>query len=127
MSPCDKYRDCLNCTEQVCVKGDAARYARIRARVEQVQACCDTARKEMERGTAGADRWLEYNLKTLARGRELVALLESDEVEDGALIKLKDAAEHSHLGRALDQQLPTPRKSALSEKLQGLLREYAYA
>ena len=85
---------------------------------------CDSARKEMERGTAGADRWLEYNLKTLIRGRELVALLESDEVEDGALIKLEDAAEHSHLGRALDQQLPTPRKSALCEKLQGLLREY---
>ena len=125
MSPCDKYRDCLNCTEQVCVKGDAERYARIKARVEQVQACCDTARKEMERGTAGADRWLEYNLKTLARGRELVALLESDDVEDGALIKLNDAAEHSHLGRVLDQQLPTPRKSALSEKFQGLLREYA--
>ena len=40
------------------------------------------------------------------------------------LIKLNDAAEHSHLGRALDQQLPTPRKSPLSETLQGLIREY---
>ena len=69
MSPCDKYRDCLNCTEQVSVKGDAEQYARIKARVEQVQVSCDSARKEMERGTAGANRWLEYNLKTLIRGR----------------------------------------------------------
>ncbi len=22
MSPCEKYRDCLNCTEQVCIKGE---------------------------------------------------------------------------------------------------------
>ena len=54
-----------------------------------------------------ADRWLEHALNMLLRQLQLLALLESDDIEDGATIRLADAgAEHTHLRRALEQQLP---------------------
>ncbi len=30
ISPCDKYRDCLNCAEQVCIKGEEEKLSRIK-------------------------------------------------------------------------------------------------
>ncbi len=37
MSPCEKYRDCLNCSEQVCIKGDKERLRRIKLRLLEVE------------------------------------------------------------------------------------------
>ena len=37
----------------------------------------------------GADRWYQYHEKTLIRLRELVSILESPDIEDGAQIKLR--------------------------------------
>ena len=105
MSPCMKYRDCLNCTEHLCIKGDADSLVRIRSHVNDTQQEYNKALDAIRLGAAGADRWFQYQAWSLARSRELLRLLESDEVEDGAILKLEGPGAHSHVGRALDQRL----------------------
>jgi len=89
MSPCEKYRDCLNCTEQVCVKGNTDNLARIKARLERTEHLYGLAKKAIEQGDMGADRWYQYHEKTVTRLRELVSILENPEIEDSAQIKLR--------------------------------------
>lgn len=89
MSPCEKYRDCVNCTEQVCVKGNAENLARIKIRLERTERLYTLAEEVIESGDMGAGRWFKYHEKTLKRLRELVSILENPEIEDGAQIKLR--------------------------------------
>lgn len=124
MSPCEKNRDCLNCTEHVCVKGDAEREARIRERHAFLEGERDKALEAIRRGEACADRWLEHNLKSLARLRGLIGVLESG-VADGTLLRLEDdGAEHSHVRRVLDRHLPRARATPLEDRVRGLLEAH---
>jgi hypothetical protein len=89
MSPCERYRDCVNCTEQVCVKGSSEKLERIKQRLVKSERIYALAKKGIEEGSAGADRWYQYHEKTVVRLRELVAILENPAIEDGAQIKLR--------------------------------------
>ncbi|WP_218942582.1 hypothetical protein [Rhodoferax sp. BLA1] len=105
MSPCDKFRDCLNCEEHVCIKcsgpDNANRLTRIRERLTQVERDYASARLALAEGYSGADRWFEYHQKTVDRLRQLIEILENPEVEDGAQIKLRDGKDFSHLRRVI--------------------------
>jgi hypothetical protein len=105
MSPCEKFRDCLNCEEHVCIKGaendNSNRLKRIKERLAQVEKEYDAARHALINGYAGADRWFEYHQKTLERLRQLVEILESPQTEEGAQIKLRDGKDFSHLRRVI--------------------------
>jgi hypothetical protein len=105
MSPCDKFRDCLNCEEHVCIKGagkdSVGRLDRIKERFAQVTKDYEAAKLAMAEGYAGADRWFEYYERTVERLRQLVEILESPQTEDGAQIKLRDGKEFSHLRRVI--------------------------
>lgn len=89
MSPCDKYRDCINCAEQVCIKGNLEKLERIKERLERTERICRLAKDAVELGEMGADRWYQYHEKTVIRLRELVSILENPDIEDAAQIKLR--------------------------------------
>ena len=105
MSPCEKFRDCLNCEEHICIKGlgknNAERLTRIKLRLVQVEKDFTEAEDAIAKGFSGADRWYEYHQKTVERLRQLVEILESQQTPDGAQIKLRDGKDFSHLRRAL--------------------------
>ena len=101
MSPCQRFRDCLNCTEQVCIKGDR-RLDRIRTRYAQVSQLMERARREIAEGSAGADRWYEIHALTEKRLGSLLAILGDPSIKDGAIIRLNNDQEFSPLRRALD-------------------------
>lgn len=101
MSPCQKFRDCLNCSEQVCIKGDA-RLARIRVRHEQVKQLLLRAEQEIAQGSAGSDRWYEIHLLTEKRLRGLIAILEDTSLQDGTIVRLRNEHEFSPLRRAVE-------------------------
>ncbi|EQD32925.1 hypothetical protein B1A_19137 [mine drainage metagenome] len=101
MSPCQRFRDCLNCTEQVCIKGDR-RLDRIRTRYAQVSQLMERARREIAEGSAGADRWYEIHALTEKRLGSLLAILGNPSIKDGAIIRLNNDQEFSPLRRALD-------------------------
>jgi hypothetical protein len=105
MSPCEKFQDCLNCEEHVCIKGlgkdSAERLKRIKMRLLQVEKDYTEALVAVNNGYAGADRWYEYHQKTVDRLRQLVEILESPQIPDGAQIKLRDGKDFSHLRRVI--------------------------
>ena len=101
MSPCQRYRDCLNCSEQVCIKGDH-RISRLKHRLEATRLVMARAEAEIAEGVAGADRWYEIQKLTETRLSELVAIMDDQSVPNGTIIRLRNEAEFSPLRRALD-------------------------
>lgn len=101
MSPCEKFRDCINCQEHVCIKGENERLKRIKFRLEDVEKDLAESRDAMANGFMGADRWDEHHEKTVVRLRQLVEILENPEVPDKSQIKLRDGKDYSHLRRAI--------------------------
>ena len=101
MLPCQKHRDCLNCTEHACVKGDAEKLERLKAQQRLTQIQLDKARAEDEDGTFGADRWSQHQLKTLERLEQLIEIMESEDVPEGSVIMLSNDLEYSPLKREL--------------------------
>lgn len=99
MLPCQKHMDCINCTEQVCIKGDDEKLARLKMQRDKTQLQMEKAEFGMADGFYGADRWYEHQKKTLGRTNELIQLLESDDIEDGAVIRLHNDQEYSALKR----------------------------
>jgi hypothetical protein len=74
MSPCQRFRDCLNCSEQVCVKGDR-RLDQIRQIYSQTKRMKDEADLAIREGTAGADRWFEIQALSTSRLEALLKIL----------------------------------------------------
>lgn len=103
MSPCQRFRDCINCTEQVCIKGDR-RLDRLKGRLSQVEKLRQKASQEIADGTAGADRWYQIHDLTEKRLRELITIMEDPDIQNGALVKLRNPNEFSPLRRALDSK-----------------------
>ncbi|MGP9669228.1 MULTISPECIES: hypothetical protein [unclassified Psychrobacter] len=89
MSPCEKFRDCINCTEQVCIKGDAAKLVRMKERLSKIEYLLVKSEHAVEEKEMGADRWLEHQNKTATRLRELIYILENPNINDGAQVKLR--------------------------------------
>ncbi len=116
MSPCEKYRDCINCSEQVCIKGDKERLRRIKLRLSDTEKQFDEAESTLNEGLAGADRWYEYHKNTLNRLRGLVRILENPEIPDGSQIKLSDNGSFSLLNRAINSRLTNTKGLPLKEK-----------
>ena len=122
MSPCTKHGDCISCAEHVYVKGDAKAYDRLKATYKHNCAECQKALAAVRDGDSVADRWLEHNLKSLVRHQQLLSLLESDDIEDGASIRLTDnRAEHTHLRRELDLGEPGSRDRSLPAEIGALI------
>lgn len=108
MLPCQKHRDCLNCTEQVCVKGDAATLERLKAHRDAARAQLEKAEAANVEGIYGADRWSQHQIKTLARADQLVQILESRDTPDGTIIRLSNDQEFSPLKRAIAARSTAP-------------------
>jgi hypothetical protein len=87
MTPCQVHRDCMNCDEQVCVKGDGFHELNLRRHREETRALLNSAKTGQSEGLAGADRWLEHQTLTLRRLDQLCQILDDPEVPVGALIQ----------------------------------------
>lgn len=127
MLPCQKHRDCLNCTEQVCVKGDATKLDRLRQQRSLIQMQLEKAKAADASGTYGADRWSLHQINTLARLDQLIQMLESPDLPDGTAIRLSNDQEYSPLKRELVARQASPRLSSPEpdvDELRALLGAY---
>ncbi|MBA2960697.1 MULTISPECIES: integrase [Ramlibacter] len=86
--PCQMHRDCLNCDEEVCVKGEVHKLAALRLRVAETKRALSVAKKALTDHEFGADRWVAHQQKTLMRAEELLALLTNPDTPDGTVITL---------------------------------------
>lgn len=109
MLPCQRHRDCLNCTEQVCVKGDVHKLERLKAQRDLIRGQLSKAQSANEDGVYGADRWSQHQIKTLERVDQLIEILDSTDVPDGTVVRLSNDQEFSPLKRALAARSASPK------------------
>lgn len=113
MMPCQIHLDCVNCDEQVCVKGDAIREVNIRRHREETRILLEVASAAHAEGDFGADRWVAHQQTTLARLDQLCEILDDPKVPAGSVIQLNGLVPASRLQQEADrgrlsEQLSTP-------------------
>lgn len=86
--PCQMCRDCLNCEEHECVKGDSHRESNLRALKVETQYLLGKAREALSVEEYGADLWVAHHEKTLERVSRLLAIFDDPSVPGGALVRL---------------------------------------
>ncbi|HEY0938805.1 MAG TPA: integrase [Steroidobacter sp.] len=104
MLPCQIHRDCLNCSEQVCIKGDAVREANIRRHRAETRQLLDEAKAASANQYAGSNRWVEHQERTLTRLEQLCAILDDPNVPAGAVIQPSGVVPASRLEQARSQR-----------------------
>lgn len=95
--PCLKYRNCLNCTEHVCIKGDEEKKKRLQDRLKKEKLLWQKDKQAVEKNVTGAKVWLEARELTIQRCEQLVALLNDPNIPDGVPLSLPPSEEVTHL------------------------------
>ncbi|MBD3668540.1 MAG: integrase [Kangiella sp.] len=113
-SPCQKYADCLNCSEQVCIKGDDEKLERLKHQrillVKQLKNATQAEALEVW----GANRWVSHQSRTIERLDKLIDILDSSEVEHGAIIRLKSDYEDTQVKRELGKSVVDDKSISIS-------------
>ncbi|MBE8575602.1 integrase [Vibrio sp. OPT18] len=100
--PCTKYRDCINCDQQVCEKGDDGKCERIRKRIKDEKKLLKMDKKAVDDGVQGAVQFYERRKLTTERCEQLLTMMEDPSIEDGSLIRLLNVEDVTQLDRAMD-------------------------
>ena len=95
MSPCPFYRDCLNCVEHACVKGDERAERALRARLAVMEKAVAAAGEAAAAGDPSPEIWLSRKTIEVTRLRELVALIDNPTIPAGAILRLNDEARYA--------------------------------
>lgn len=88
MSPCEISRDCINCRELVCVKGDVGKREAVSRQLNDLRRLLEKAEEACASGQFGADRWRDHHVASLQRLEQLYSLLTDPNVPDGTVIQL---------------------------------------
>ncbi len=88
MSPCQQHRDCIHCTDLICVKGDEVKERRLRQQLEETRDLLRRAEEATKDGYYGSDRWLEHHTSTVERLSQLCSIIDDPKVPIGAVIQL---------------------------------------
>lgn len=86
--PCQMYRDCINCEEQECIKGEAQKEANLRLLESETEYLLKQAREALSEEEYGADIWVKHQTETLERVKALLSILDDPAVPSGARIRL---------------------------------------
>lgn len=100
MSPCQLHRDCINCMELVCVKGDAERTDATRRLRDETRKLLEAAKRAQHGERAGASRWVVHQELTLKRLDELCGIFDDPGVPDGSFIQLSITQQASRIEQA---------------------------
>lgn len=98
--PCQVHQDCINCDEQVCVKGDTRAEENLRKTKAELTLLQEQARQAFSEEMLGAAEWFAYQSKTLLRVNDLIAILDDPDVPAGAVIQLSGVISPSRLTMA---------------------------
>jgi len=86
--PCQIYRDCINCEEQECIKGDEHKERNLRCLKTETEFLLKAAKEALSEQEYGADTWVAHQNKTLDRIDALLQILEDPKVPTGARVRL---------------------------------------
>lgn len=86
--PCQLYRDCINCEEQECLKGEKEKEANLRQLKDETEHLLGVARRALTDEEYGADSWVKHHSMTLERVNVLLGIMDDPTVPIGARIRL---------------------------------------
>lgn len=86
--PCQMYRDCINCEEQECVKGEVHKEVNLRKLKDETEYLLSEARIALSDEEYGADNWVRHQTMTLERVNALLSIIDNPSVPIGAQIHL---------------------------------------
>ena len=86
--PCQMYRDCINCEEQECIKGEEQKEANLRMLKSETEYLLKQAREALGEEGYGADTWVRHQTDTLERANALLMILDDPAVPVGSRIRL---------------------------------------
>ncbi|VAX43072.1 Uncharacterised protein [Acinetobacter calcoaceticus] len=98
--PCLKYRNCLNCTEHVCIKGDAEKKKRLQDRLKKEKILWVKDKEAVSKNVTGATVWLEMRELTIKRCEKMIALLDDPSIPYGTPLSLPPSEDVTHLDLA---------------------------
>lgn len=98
--PCLKYRNCLNCTEHVCIKGDEEKTKRLQERLKKEKILLQKDQLAVEKNVTGSKVWLETRELTIKRCEQMIALLNDPNILDGTPLSLPVSEDVTHLDLA---------------------------
>lgn len=104
MAPCQLHRDCINCEEHVCIKGDEAKHARIRSQLAEGQQLLAKAEIAVHEGFMGSDRWLEHHQATVERLSHLCEIMENPAIPIGSVIHFSNVRSPPSIEQAYETQ-----------------------
>lgn len=104
MAPCTKNGECMTCKEHACVKGMPGTIDRITLLEEQVLSQLEKAVSAQSEKVFGSDRWVTYLGWRLSHIRTIRKVMQSDELEDGTVIRIPSEHDPSPIKRALGQK-----------------------
>ncbi|HCM1976824.1 TPA: hypothetical protein N3A47_002206 [Salmonella enterica subsp. houtenae serovar 47:z36:-] len=110
ISSCEKFRDCINCSEQLCIKGNSENLTRLKSRLVEISKFIDKVSDKMNGDILQMknDQWLMIHARTKERLVELIGILENERIPDGSYIRL-DSTNFTHLSRITGEQRPLKR------------------
>ena len=98
--PCLKYRNCLNCTEHVCTKGDEEKKKRLQDRLRKEKILWVKDKEAVSKNVTGATVWLEMRELTIKRCEQMITLLDDPNIPDGTPLSLPSSEDVTHLDLA---------------------------
>lgn len=119
-SPCQIHRDCLNCHEHICVKGNSIKLENIRRLRDETEVLLTKAEAAEQQAKFGASRWVVHQRKTLVHCNQLISILENSAIADGALVALSNIRSASRFEQVVflrQEKLEQPRKNKLLERM----------
>jgi hypothetical protein len=86
--PCQLHRDCINCEEQECIKGDEHKERNLRSLKAETEFLLKASKEALSEAEYGADAWVVHQTQTLERVVALLKILEDPKVPVGARVRL---------------------------------------
>ncbi len=102
--PCQKHGDCLNCEENVFIKGDPVHRGEISRRHDLTAAQLAAAREAMDEGDYGADLWVQDHEASLGKLALMLSTHGDASIPDGKVVNLPGAGADTEVSLAIRQR-----------------------
>jgi hypothetical protein len=96
IGPCNKFGDCLNCSEVLICKGDRFAANVIAAEREELVTTHLAAQDAITRGERSATRWIKVYGPQIQKLDTLLSILNDPEIPDGSPIEITGTVDFSH-------------------------------
>lgn len=99
--PCQTHGDCLDCSENVFVKGDLKHRGRIAKRLALTEKQLADALLAMGDDFYGADKWVQAHQKSIEKLRKILAIHDDPSIPDGTIVNLAGGSKDNEVAMAL--------------------------